>query len=69
MTTVEAPVAPEHIEAAGGQQLAPAIPTDPLRYTQCASYKEAKVLAVSRRREGTHAYAVFVVALDCWCVR
>ena len=35
----------------------------------CGSYKEAKVLAAFRRREGTHAYAVYAVALERWCVR
>ena len=68
MTTVEAPVAPEHIETDGNPQAATPVSTHTREYTQCASYKEAKVLAGSRRREGTHAYAVFVVALNCWCV-
>ena len=69
MTTVEAAVPTEHIETEGALQPAPAISTYPDKFTQCASYREATYLAGSRRREGTHAYAVFVVALDCWCVR
>ena len=48
----------------------PAAPTaDVPSYTECRSYKEAKHLAASRRHDGTDASAVFVVALDSWCVR
>jgi hypothetical protein len=54
MEATEAPVDTEHI---------------PSKFTQCANYKEAKYLAASRRRNGTYAYAVYVVALESWCVR
>ena len=68
MTTVEASVAPEHIVTEDGPQSANPVSVNSSEYTRCTSYRQAKVLAGSRRREGTHAYAVFVVALDCWCV-
>jgi hypothetical protein len=69
MTTVETPVAAEHIDPAGGEQPANPIPSKTPVYAQCASYKEAKYLAARRRRDGEHAYAVYVIALDRWCVR
>ena len=36
--------------------------------TSCMRYREAKYLAASQRRAGTDAYAVYDVALGCWCV-
>ena len=69
MTTAEAPVATEQIVTTGGQQPATPGSDDLSTYTQCASYKEAKPLAASRRRDGVHAYACYVVALDRWCIR
>lgn len=35
----------------------------------CGSYKEAKYLASSRRRDGSHAYAIYNIARGAWCVR
>jgi hypothetical protein len=38
---------------------------------QCASYNAAKSLAAHKRRSHVDlaAYAVFVIALGCWCVK
>ncbi len=69
MATVEAPIATEHTQTVDVRQLATQVAVEPPKYTRCDSYKEAKYLAASRRRDGTHAYAVYAVALDCWCVR
>jgi hypothetical protein len=69
MTTVEAPIATGQIEAQGSPQPDNSGSISPAEYTQCASYKEAKYLAASRRRDGLPSYAVLVRALDRWCVR
>lgn len=69
MTTVETTIATEQIEAQSSPQPNNSGSLSPSEYTPCASYKEAKYLAASRRREGLPAYAVLVRALDCWCVR
>ena len=58
MTTVEAPVATEQIETAGGQQSATPVSNNTPEYTHCASYKEAKYLAESKRRGGMSACGV-----------
>lgn len=67
MTTTEAPTATMQVETDIGQLTA--IPVARSEYTPCATYKQAKYLAASRRRDGTDAYAIYVVALECWCVR
>jgi len=69
MTTAEAPVLIDQI--AGQPSRHPDAPSSaavPV-HAVCASYREAKVLAGSRRREGTDASAVYVIALGRWCVR
>ena len=69
MTAAEAPVLIDEI----AEQQSPhavAVPAADARiYTECGSYKEAKYVGASRRREGTFAYAVYAVALNRWCVR
>ena len=70
MTTVEAPVLIVHSAEYQSSHPDAAVPTaDVPSYTECGGYKEAKHLAASRCHDGTHASAVFVVALDRWCVR
>ena len=41
---------------------------DTSAYTPCGSYRVAVQMAASRRREGGDSYAVFVTALNEWCV-
>lgn len=69
MTTPEVPVAPEYAETDADRQVTEPVSGNPSKYTRCASYKEAKYLAASRRRVGEDANAVFVIALDSWCIR
>ena len=70
MTTTEAPLVIDHIAGQQSPHPGAAAPAaDAPIYTECGSYREAKGLAASRRRDGTHAYAVYVVARDRWCVR
>ena len=70
MTTTEAPVATPYIENDGGDpQPADQMTINLSEYTQCASYKQAKYLAASKRRDGLPAYAVRVASIDRWCVR
>ncbi len=63
MTTYEAQVVVDQIDAEDGDQAG-----DPATLS-CTSYTMARYLAASRRREGTDAYAVYDVALGCWCVK
>lgn len=70
MTTAEVPVLGNQIAGQHSPHRDTAAPTSDARiYTECGSYKEAKVLASSRQHEGTDAYAVYVIALGRWCVR
>ena len=68
MTTVEAPVAPEHMETEEGPQPANPVSVNTSEYTRCASYREARDLAGRSRYEGRHGAATFHVAMNCWCV-
>ncbi|HEX8919531.1 MAG TPA: hypothetical protein VF898_13595 [Chloroflexota bacterium] len=70
MTTFEATALTD--QTAGQQSRPPDAAThaaDTSAYAVCASYREAKALAASQRHDGMHTYAVYVVALDRWCVR
>jgi hypothetical protein len=69
MTTIEAPVALGHIEAAGDQQPVNQVSISPSQYTPCVSYREACNLAGRLRYEGRDVRAAFHVAMNCWCVR
>jgi len=69
MSLIEVPGVPQQVDTAGERRPAGPIPADPSEYTQCASYREAKNLAGSRRRERAGTFAVFIIALNCWCVR
>jgi hypothetical protein len=62
-------VGQNQLETEGNRQPAGSVTIEPSEYTQCGSYKEAKYLAASRRREGLPTFAVLVTALDGWCVR
>ena len=44
------------------------VATDASPFTPCDSYRMAVQLAATRRRAGSDSYAVYVVALESWCV-
>lgn len=70
MATVKAPVQTDQIpkqHRSDSDTVSPS--TNGRKYIACGSYKEAKYLAGSMRRDGEHAFAVYVVAQDRWCVR
>ena len=69
MTTVKAPVLVDDVAEHQSPHPDAAPIANVPTHAECGSYKEAKDLASSRRRDGTYASAVFVVALDRWCVR
>jgi len=69
MTMPETPVATGNVDTQTDQPSTAPVPTESSEPTPCAGYKEAKYLAASRRLNGADAYAVYVVALESWCVR
>lgn len=66
MTITSEPIVISPIETEHGNQEGAIGESHEIR---CESYKAAKVLAGSQRREGKDVFAVYNVPLQSWCVR